>query len=82
MRIIIKYIIISVFVSTGTIMLFSSCDREEEPYLLGKHRLSDKEENNDPGISFDIESDEMYEDVEELHFDADKWGEERMDVDL
>lgn len=79
---IIKYIIGVLALGIGIMVFFSSCDKEEETYLLGKHRLSDKEENNNPGISFDMESDEMYEDVEELHFDAEEWGEERMDVDL
>lgn len=79
---IIKNMFLVLAVGIGTVVLFSSCDREDELYLLGKHRLNEEVDNEESGISFDMESDEMDEDVEELYFDAEEWGEERMDVDL
>ena len=78
----IKYIVGVLVLSIGTMGLFSSCDREDEAYLVGKHRLSEEEDNEESGISFDIEGDEMEEDVEEIHFDAEEWGEESMEGDL
>lgn len=77
-----KYIVGILSIGIGTLMLFNSCDNQDEPDLVGKHRSNEDEENNESGISFDIESDEMDEDVEELYFESKEWDDEEMNVDL
>lgn len=68
---------------TGFIGLLSgiSCEKMEITRSM--------EENNETesmyyesGISFDMESDSLEEDVEEVHFTAREWGEEGVNVDL
>ncbi len=35
-----------------------------------------------PGISFNLESDSLVEEVEEVYFEAKEWDEEKMNADL
>lgn len=66
----------------GILLLFSSCDRHDETYLIGKHRSSEDEEDSFQGIDFVMDSDSLAEEIEEIYFKAEEWGEETMDADL
>ena len=45
-------------------------------------KINEDEDDNNTSISFDIESDQMEEDVEEIYFEAKEWEEENMEEDL
>lgn len=51
-------------------------------WILGKHRSSEENENDELGISLNFDSDSLEEEIEEIYFNAEEWGEEGMDVDL
>lgn len=76
------YIFGMLAVGIVTMVSFSSCDRQDDPYLIGKHRFNQEEEDDEAGISFVMESDSLEDEIEEIYFEASDWDEEGMDVDL
>lgn len=58
-----------------------SCDKQNEP-LSDMTRTMIEEGESIPGISFNLESDSLVEEVEEIYFEAKEWDEEEMDADL
>lgn len=70
-------------VTTGFIWLLSgtSCEKTEITRSMEEDNETERIDDKS-GISLDMESDSLYEDIEEIHFNAEEWGEEGMDVDL
>ncbi len=58
-----------------------SCEKQDEP-LSDMTRTIIEEGDSLPGISFNLESDSLVEEVEEIYFEAKDWDEEEMDADL
>lgn len=78
----VKFMIEALAMGILVTLSLSSCDRNEAPYLIWKHRVTDDEDVSVSGISFNMDSDSLEEEVEEINFESKDWDEEGMDVDL
>ena len=63
-------------------LTLSSCDRQDELYLIGKHRVSEEVDDNGVGVAFKMDSDSLEDEIEEIYFEASEWDEEDMNADL
>lgn len=64
-----------------SLMLGGSCEKVE---ITRSEEREEVIENVDgkSGVSLEMESDSLLDDIENLNLDAEEWGEEGMDVDL
>ncbi len=59
-----------------------SCEKEDISHSQGRDvgtKIYDSQP--EPGISFDLESDSLEENVEEIYFEAKAWDEDEMDME-
>lgn len=75
-------------IGTGWLLLSTSCEKTEitrsidEDYETESLKHETGSIDIEEGISFEMESDSLDEDIEEVHFHANEWEEEGMAVDL
>lgn len=72
-------ILAMIFVS---FMSLIACDRQDDLYLIGKHRVSEEVDDNGVGVAFEMDSDSLEDEIEEIYFEASEWDEEEMNADL
>lgn len=82
-----NYSIFASIVGILLLLLGPSCEKEVNTRYLevyyDNETIEDSIKSDDrSGITFTLESDSLTEEIEEIHFEADSWDEEGIDVDL